>query len=276
MKGQSFATKLEGLDNTLFTLLSGEHTFQNHTHDTYSLGVMLRGYSSFTRDKKTDFLYEDKIFIANPEDVHTCECGKKSKEWVYANIYPSIALMQDLSLQLDLNIDSTPMFPQICSKESIISKQLQNMFYKIMHNQELLDLESQLIDILSRLIVANAHNLKQKLADFEQYRPKEIIRVLEYLNSVHDLGGVSIKELAAVAGFSPYHFIRTFQKTVGMTPYAYASQLRVTRAQKMLLKGETPTMAAALSGFSDQSHMTRAFKKVYGVTPAKFYKNKRG
>jgi AraC-like DNA-binding protein len=60
-----------------------------------------------------------------------------------------------------------------------------------------------------------------------------------------------------------------------MTPYAYASQLRVTRAQKLLLEGTPPAMAAAISGFSDQSHMTRAFKKVYGVTPAKFYKNKR-
>jgi AraC-like DNA-binding protein len=276
MKGQSFATKLERLDNTLFTLLSGEHTFANHTHDTYSLGVMLRGYSSFTRERKTDLLHEGKIFFANPQEVHTCQCGKKSKEWVYANIYPSVSFMQQLSAQLDLNIATTPMFPQICSYESTISKQLQNLFYKIIHKQELLDLESELIETLSRLIVANANNSAKKLLSFEQYRPKEITRVLEYLNSVNDLGGVRVNELAAVAGFSPYHFIRTFQKTVGMTPYAYASQLRVTRAQKMLLNGETPAMAAALSGFSDQSHMTRAFKKVYGVTPAKFTKNKRG
>ncbi len=270
MKGQNYAARIKGRDDTLFTLLRGDHVFEKHTHETYSIGIMLAGYSSFTRDRKTDLLHRGKLFIANPEDVHTCECGRDAKEWAYANIYPTLSFMQELGDTLDLHGAKAPLFPKACTKDDLLEQRLQRLFRKVLRGGEVLDVESELTDILSRLIITNADRSQGRLSLFEEQRPREILRVLEYLNSVENLGQVRLQTLARIAGFSPYHFIRTFQKTVGMTPYAYAGQLRVSRAQKLLVRGCPLSMAAVQSGFSDQSHMTRAFKKIYGVTPGKF------
>lgn len=270
MDKRNFATKIPGSEETIFTLLSGSHTFEKHTHDTYSVGIMLSGYSHFMRENKKEMLHGGKVFLANPEEVHNCECGKDCEHWVYANIYPSASMMEKLYAELGGEQHKAPIFPKACIEDPILASGLQRLFGKILSGNELLDLETELVELLSRLIVNNANSSGKKLATFEAIAPKEIARVLEYLESVEDLGSVSVGELAAIAGFSRYHFIRTFQKSVGMTPYAYASQLKVIRARNLLLKGSTIVDTALESGFSDQAHMTREFKKIFGVTPGKF------
>jgi AraC-like DNA-binding protein len=59
-------------------------------------------------------------------------------------------------------------------------------------------------------------------------------------------------------------------REVGLTPHRYIVQLRVERARKLLRQGETPAAVAAAAGFTDQSHMTRAFARQFGVSPARY------
>jgi AraC-like DNA-binding protein len=66
---------------------------------------------------------------------------------------------------------------------------------------------------------------------------------------------------------SPFHMIRVFSRTMGISPYAYLDQLRVLRGQALLSKGWSISHAAYAAGFSDQSHFTRHFKRVLGLTP---------
>ncbi len=270
MEKSNFVTKIPGSEDTIFSLLSGTHTFEKHTHDTYSVGIMLSGYSHFLRDNKREMLHGGRLFLANPEEVHNCECGKDCESWVYANIYPSAQMMEALYAELGGEQHKAPIFPKACIEDPILATGLQKLVGKILSGNEQLDLESDLVELLSRLILNNADSDGKKLSSYEGISPREIARVLEYLENVEDLSSVSVNELAAIAGFSQYHFIRTFQKTVGMTPYAYASQLKVIRARNLLLKGSSIADTAYESGFSDQSHMTREFKKIFGVTPGKF------
>ncbi len=78
--------------------------------------------------------------------------------------------------------------------------------------------------------------------------------------------------MAEQAGLSRYHFIRVFQNKTGLSPHAYLTQVRVNNARTQIESGLTLADAAFSSGFSDQSHMTRYFKSIYGVTPGKFRK----
>ncbi len=270
MEKKNYATRLPGREDTIFTLLSGKHHFEKHTHDTYSIGLMLSGYSHFMRENKKEILYDEKIFLANPEEVHNCERGTECEKWVYANIYPSAELMGDLYEELGGERSKIPVFPKACIESPHLAHDLQRLFGKIISGNEKLDLESELVDILSRLIIENAASSGKRLASFESISPKEIAKVLEYIESCEDIGKIGVNELAQIAGFSRFHFIRTFQKTVGMTPYAYASQIKVIRARNMLLSGNPISDTAFESGFSDQAHMTREFKKIFGVTPGKF------
>lgn len=80
----------------------------------------------------------------------------------------------------------------------------------------------------------------------------------------------TLDEMAAVAGYSRWHFLRLFQKELGVTPHAYLVLCRL-RLLRSLLRTDASTVEATLStGFSDQSHMHRVFKLHHGLTPKQF------
>ncbi len=76
--------------------------------------------------------------------------------------------------------------------------------------------------------------------------------------------------LAEAAGLDKYRALRTFTAAFGLTPMRYLASLRVERARELLARGASCADAAFQAGFSDQAHLTRAFKERLGVTPG-FY-----
>jgi AraC family transcriptional regulator len=79
---------------------------------------------------------------------------------------------------------------------------------------------------------------------------------------------VSIERLAEAAGLSAFHFARLFKATTGRAPHAWVAQLRLERAVRLIRRGSTLADAALACGYFDQAHMTNAFRKGLGVTPA--------
>lgn len=92
-------------------------------------------------------------------------------------------------------------------------------------------------------------------------------RVLELMHARPE-SRLTIEELAREAGLSPAHFMRAFRESVGSAPHQYLVSLRLERARRML---DTPDAAlsevALTTGFADQAHFTRVFKRRFGVTP---------
>jgi AraC family transcriptional regulator len=82
---------------------------------------------------------------------------------------------------------------------------------------------------------------------------------------------LSLSDLASVVGLSRFHFARRFRVAVGTSPHDFVMKQRVERARTMLERTDSPLLEVASScGFSDQSHMTREFKKRTGVTPGRY------
>lgn len=81
---------------------------------------------------------------------------------------------------------------------------------------------------------------------------------------------VRLDALAEAAGLDKYRALRTFTAAFGLTPMRYLASLRVERARELLARGASCADAAFQAGFSDQAHLTRAFKERLGVTPG-FY-----
>jgi AraC-like DNA-binding protein len=77
----------------------------------------------------------------------------------------------------------------------------------------------------------------------------------------------TLAALAAMAGLSRYQLVRQFSKAHGLPPFAWLQQHRVGRAQALIANGASLLDAALTSGFSDQSHLTRAFGRYRGFTP---------
>jgi len=82
---------------------------------------------------------------------------------------------------------------------------------------------------------------------------------------------LTLAELAAIAGFSPYHFHRIFRHVTGEAPKAYLRRLRLERAVYRLKVSPDNVLQIALeAGFSTHETFTRAFMRQFGVTPSEF------
>ncbi|QWW72456.1 AraC family transcriptional regulator [Rhizobium sp. WYJ-E13] len=97
-----------------------------------------------------------------------------------------------------------------------------------------------------------------------------LIRVIEYIDA-HLERPIYLAELSDVAGLSRMHFASQFRAATGHAPAAYIVQCRVARAQELLKRQDVSIVEAALrTGFSSQAHMTQAFRKILGDTPARW------
>ncbi len=84
---------------------------------------------------------------------------------------------------------------------------------------------------------------------------------------------LSLDALAEQVGLSPYHFARLFRQTTGESPHQFVLRQRIEKAQSLLTETNAPLAYVALaSGFANQSHLTRLFKRHLGLTPKAYRK----
>jgi AraC family transcriptional regulator len=102
---------------------------------------------------------------------------------------------------------------------------------------------------------------------------RETRRVIEAIRLVESDAGrpLELKEMAAVAGMSKYHFLRVFRRLTGVTPHQYLISARLRRAALALVSSRRPVIAIALdSGFGDLSTFNKTFRAVFGRTPTQY------
>lgn len=127
-------------------------------------------------------------------------------------------------------------------------------------------------DVLLLRMLAEVFQRTSRLRRFEGYGRAErlgVRRVREFLNQ-HYADNVSLEDLSRVANLSPYHLHRVFTREVGMSPHAFLVTVRVAKAKTLVYQGRPLRVVAAETGFSDQSHFTREFKRYTGLTPGAF------
>jgi AraC-like DNA-binding protein len=94
-------------------------------------------------------------------------------------------------------------------------------------------------------------------------------RLREVLHSAEG-SRVRLLEFAQQAGMSQFKLLRSFKRMYGLPPHAYELNMRVERARQMLRAGHTAAEAAAANDFTDQSHFSRHFRRMWGMTPGQY------
>lgn len=103
-----------------------------------------------------------------------------------------------------------------------------------------------------------------------QNNAEAIDEVIYYINE-HPAENLTVEQMAQMASFSKYHFIRIFQETVGMTPRQYVIASRMDYAKYLLKSTSLPVKEVGYSiGYTSESMFCATFKKCHGMTPTEY------
>ncbi len=123
-----------------------------------------------------------------------------------------------------------------------------------------------------------AYQLSMSLTDdLVPENPVKAGEIPEFMSRINDYcrdnpgEDLDVGELAKIAGYSRYHFTRLFTEKRGISPGAFIRERRLGRAVKLLQSGKLPVKEiSSACGFEDTSYFCKAFRKAYGISPAKF------
>ena len=250
----------EILQNIVFTNVNQSNKiFNQHFHNTYFLGITHSGiYKSISKNNTYNF-YAQSTRINNPHELHS----GNSTSWACHSVYPTVELMSDLYNQIYFE-KRIPIFKTHIVDDVILYHKLVRVFQSYGLKEDLLLIESNIIDALSYLIKNHCQEAKNIEAYFDNN--KIIKQSLEFINDSLEMP-LSLDNLASNLNISKYHFLRVFKKQTGLTPHQYIINQRVEKAVALITKGSTILDAALEVGFNDQSHFNRNFKRFYDHSP---------
>lgn len=250
----------------LFTGRRITRSFSRHVHWVFSLGAVERGTRVIHHRGKEYRVKPGCISLISPGEVHS---GGAADDDGYDN--RSIRLQGDyyrlLASQITGWEDKLPCFPQPVYRDQELHQQVIDLHTLLGQKIPTLEKEYSLLNTLALLIQRYALEKPEPVLINQKGIPVQ--EVCSYIRN-HFAENISLQELAQIAGLSPYHLARVFTEEVGIPPHEYQTQIRLNNALDLLSLKKPIIEVAVETGFFDQSHFTRAFKKKFGTTPGKF------
>jgi AraC-like DNA-binding protein len=238
--------------------------FPRHSHEGYGVGVIEAGALGFYYRGENLVAPAGRINTVNPGEIHTGQAAA-DRGWTYRMLYFSAEFLQKMTESIASRSIPLPILTQGVINDPQLAGLLRQTHILVGDRQVArLDQETRLLILFSHLLIRHTCEPPNLVAAGAE--PTAIKRVLDYLDA-HCDEDLPIETLAGLACLSPYHFIRVFSRHTGLTPHAWLMQHRTRKAQGLLRRGVAIADVAAQTGFTDQSHLTKTFKRLLGYTP---------
>lgn len=235
-----------------------------HLHDTYTIALMRRGVAEVKVRSVSCVWSEGSIFVANPYEVHGG--GSMDEAIDYEVFYPSVELMLE-ALRVPARVGLLPRFSVPVLHEPDVIADLSNALFgtRVPGNRDA-TLEEDLMQCLRR----HSRHLSFSMLEMDEVAPvRAACRIMQDSLEAPIDPVRGLLELPTQVGVSRYYFIRLFHKVTGLAPNAYFRQLRLSKARRLICAGYSVVDAAIESGFADQAHLTREFRRAFASTPGK-------
>lgn len=235
--------------------------FEPHRHDTYALGVTMAGIQTFRYRGEARFSPPGNVIVLHPDELHDGGAGTEDG-LTYRMMYipPERFLPAIADRGRTLPFVTAPVVddPKLAG---LLLEAIGSMDATI----EPLKLDELIEEIAAALLdLAGAPEARTgRLA-----RP-EVLRACEFLRE-NLSRPVSSADLEAVTGLDRFALARQFRQLLGTSPHRYLVMRRLDQAKALITAGEGLADVAAASGFADQAHLNRHFKKALGMTPGRF------
>ena len=248
----------------VFRFVDYEHAFPRHSHDRFTIGVFGAHNGSITLKGSAWPAGEGSILAIAPDEVHSAE-PRKGSGWTYRTLYPSAEIV-DAATAHEGRSHHTPVFGRPVLADPGLARDIRRLHEELETTTPTLATEERMLHLVRSLIFR--HGALPR-SDAEAASAMVVRKARAYLEENYS-APIRVRDLSRVCGMSPWHLIRCFRDSVGVPPHAYLTGVRASRARDLLRRGHTVSSAAYACGFSDQSHLTRTFKKVYGITPGAY------
>lgn len=240
--------------------------FYNHFHDDYVVGFIESGRRSLSCKNREYTLRQGDVVVFNPGDNHSCEqIMREPLDYRCLNI--PLRTMKQMAREITGGSE-LPYFKENVLYQNEIAATLQELHGMIMKEEKDFAKEECFFSFLEQLFVEAAGIAQNKNGDTMD---REMKAACDYLEDNY-AKSITLGELSEVTGLSKYHFLRQFTRQRGISPYNYVLNIRIGKAKKLLEGGASPAEAAYRTGFCDQSHFTKFFKRFIGLTPGYFKK----
>ncbi len=241
------------------TLLT-DHAFPRHSHDGFGIGIMTTGAQrSWSGIGPVESAAGDVITV-NPGEMHDGTPISGARGWQMLYLDPALVAHEVAEAAGDAPEIARPAF-----HDPVLGGLFKRLFARAtIPAPDPLALEEDLLRTLVHLL--RRHGARPRPM---RPTPPAVAAARRRLDEAPERPA-TLAELAALAGVDRFALLRGFARETGATPHAYLVQRRVRLARRLLAAGQAPAEAALRAGFADQSHLTRAFRRQLGVTPARY------
>ncbi|MFE5487422.1 helix-turn-helix domain-containing protein [Streptomyces sp. NPDC056527] len=240
-----------------------EHAYPMHVHDDWTLLIVDDGAVRYDLDRHERGTPNGTVSLLPPYVPHN---GSPAT----AHGFRKRVLYLDLT-QLDESLIGAAVDrPDLA--DPVLRRRVEQLHTALARPGDELEAESRLALIGRRLRTHLGPASEADLAEGSDraVRDPGIAQDFRDLLDTRLREGTTLQEAASVLHAHPAHLVRAFSAAFGIAPHQYLMSRRVGLARRLLLDGRPPGEVATATGFYDQPHLTRHFKRVWGVTPGRY------
>ncbi|MFM0153618.1 AraC family transcriptional regulator [Paraburkholderia sediminicola] len=250
------------------TVAETAHSFPRHSHDRFGVGVIVTGGHRSSSGRGVVEARAGDAIMVNPGEVHDgSPLDERGRAWRMLYFEPS--MLTDVAIELNGVTTPEIELTQPVVHDPLLKVLFERLFAVSVEAQTVPDdlvREEAMLELLGHLVRAHATAHACSRMD----RPLGPIARARARIDDDPSSPLTLTDLAADTGMSRFQLLRGFAHEMGLPPHAYRMQRRVALARQFIARGATLADAAAAAGFADQSHMTRAFVRLQGITPANY------
>ncbi|MFD7654931.1 AraC family transcriptional regulator [Actinosynnema sp. NPDC059797] len=228
------------------------HRYHRHSHDAYSFGVTEEGAQSFRCRGGAHTSSAGTVVAFNPDEAHD-GYPATADGFTYRIIHIGPELVADL-------LPRPPLFRDPVFHAPALADALRDL-HAALREGTALARDEHLVRTVHAMA---AHVAPLRLPREPDGDPAAARDVLE----AHCADDVPVEALTGATGLSRFALYRAFRSRYGLSPSEYQRQRRLREARALLSAGVPPAEVAVATGFADQAHLTRWFRRCYGITPA--------
>ena len=237
------------------------HRFVPHSHDYAVLAITESGEAAGLDANGGARLGPGAVLLIPPDVVHAAH-SVGSDPWQYRAFYLAAPRFHRIRTALGHPDDAAG---TVVHHAPTLASRLREL-----HHDLESDTDDRVATALDALIEDLAPLMARAYAPHGTPRVSPAVRRAKAMIDAEPERRWSLPALSSASGASPFHLCRAFGRQVGASPYAYALQRRVTAARERLQGPKTISRVAHELGFADQSHFTRLFLRVFGLTPGEY------